>query len=92
MPGGLDEVGREALLKYILRPAVALERVARGPDGLVRIRLKQCASVPPPRVRLRVHVAIVADPIKRSRRCRTTHDRPATVPRSDDSHARGVSQ
>jgi hypothetical protein len=42
--GGLDDAGREALLKYILRPAVAQEspvgdhearRVTRGPDGLV---------------------------------------------------------
>jgi hypothetical protein len=39
--GGLDEPGREALLKYILRPAVAQERVTRGPDGVVlRIALK----------------------------------------------------
>jgi hypothetical protein len=36
-----DEQGREALLKYILRPAVAQERVTRGPDGLVRIALKK---------------------------------------------------
>ena len=28
---------REALLRYILRPAVAQERVKRGPDGLVRV-------------------------------------------------------
>ena len=39
--GGHDEAGREALLKYILRPAVAHERVIRGPDGLVRITLKK---------------------------------------------------
>ena len=39
--GGIDEAGREALLKYILRPAVAQERVTRGPDGLVRIALKR---------------------------------------------------
>lgn len=42
--GGLDEPGREALLKYILRPAVAQERVTRGPDGLVRIGLKKAFS------------------------------------------------
>lgn len=36
--------GREALLKYILRPAVAQERVTRGPDGLVRIGLKKAFS------------------------------------------------
>ena len=42
--GGLDEAGREALLKYILRPAVAQERVTLGPDGLVRIGLKKAFS------------------------------------------------
>ena len=39
--GGLDQQGREALLKYILRPAVAQQRITRGPDGLVRIGLKK---------------------------------------------------
>ena len=42
--GGRGEQGREALLKYILRPAVAQERVRRGPDGLVRIALKKAFS------------------------------------------------
>jgi hypothetical protein len=42
--GGLDEEGREALLKYIFRPAVAQERVTRGPEGLVRIGLKKAFS------------------------------------------------
>jgi hypothetical protein len=42
--GGLDAPGREALLKYILRPAVAQERVTRGPEGLVRIALKKAFS------------------------------------------------
>ena len=36
--------GREVLLKYILRPAVAQERVTRGPDGLLRIALKKAFS------------------------------------------------
>jgi hypothetical protein len=39
--GALDALGREALCKYVLRPAVAQERVTRGPDGLVRITLKK---------------------------------------------------
>jgi hypothetical protein len=39
--GGLDEAGREALLKYVLRPPIATERVQPGPDGLVRIALKR---------------------------------------------------
>src|SRR5271154_775674 len=39
--GALDAPGREALCKYVLRPAVAQERVTQGPDGLVRIVLKK---------------------------------------------------
>ena len=39
--GARDDAGREALLKYILRPSVAQERVTRGPDGLVPIALKK---------------------------------------------------
>ncbi len=39
--GALDTVGRETLCKYILRPAVAQERITRGPHGLVRIALKR---------------------------------------------------
>jgi hypothetical protein len=39
--GAEDERGREQLLKYILRPAVAQERITRGPEGLVRIALKK---------------------------------------------------
>lgn len=37
----MDERGRETLLKYVLRPAIAQERVTRGPEGLVRIALKK---------------------------------------------------
>jgi len=39
--GALDSVGRETLCKYVLRPAIAQERLTRGPDGLVRIALKR---------------------------------------------------
>jgi hypothetical protein len=39
--GAQDPEGREALLKYVLRPAVAQERVTQGPDGLVRVALKK---------------------------------------------------
>lgn len=39
--GGQDPEGREALLKYILRPAVAKDRITPGPDGLVRVSLKK---------------------------------------------------
>ena len=39
--GALDHEGREALLKYILRPSVAQERVTHAPGGLVRITLKR---------------------------------------------------
>jgi hypothetical protein len=39
--GAMDERGREALLKYVLRPPIAQERVTKGPEGLVRIALKK---------------------------------------------------
>ncbi|MCC6647799.1 MAG: transposase, partial [Polyangiaceae bacterium] len=39
--GAADEQGREALLRYVLRPAIAQERVEQRPDGLVRITLKR---------------------------------------------------
>lgn len=39
--GPADAQGREALLKYILRPPLATERLLPGPDGLVRIALKK---------------------------------------------------
>jgi hypothetical protein len=39
--GPMDERGREALLKYVLRPPIAQERVTQGPEGLVRITLKK---------------------------------------------------
>ena len=39
--GATDALGREALCKYVLRPAVAQERITHGPDGLVRITLKK---------------------------------------------------
>ena len=39
--GAEDERGREALIKYILRPPLASEHLLPGPDGLVRITLKR---------------------------------------------------
>ena len=39
--GAADKQGREALLKYILRPPLSTERLLPGPDGLVRIALKK---------------------------------------------------
>ena len=39
--GALDVAGREALLRYVLRPAIAQERVEPRHDGLVRIVLKR---------------------------------------------------
>jgi hypothetical protein len=39
--GAFDSAGREALLRYVLRPPVAQERVEQRPDGLVRITLKK---------------------------------------------------
>jgi hypothetical protein len=42
--GGADLAGRKALLKYILRPAVAQDRIIPANDGLVRITLKRAFS------------------------------------------------
>jgi hypothetical protein len=39
--GALDAQGRETLLRYILRPPIAQERVQHGPDNLVRIAFKR---------------------------------------------------
>ena len=39
--GAPDTQGREALLRYVLRPAIAEERVEQRPDGPVRITLKR---------------------------------------------------
>ena len=39
--GALDVLGREALLRYVLRPPLAQDRVELRPDGLVRISLKR---------------------------------------------------
>ena len=39
--GALDLAGREALLRYVLRPPLAQERLEQRPDGLVRIILKK---------------------------------------------------
>ena len=39
--GAMEAKGREALVKYILRPPISQERVTMGPDGLVRIVLKR---------------------------------------------------
>jgi len=39
--GALDPTGREARLRYVLRPAVAQERVDQRREGLVRITLKK---------------------------------------------------
>lgn len=38
--GAEDDKGREALLKYILRPPVASVRVVAAPDGLVRVAVR----------------------------------------------------
>ena len=39
--GGSDDTGREALLRYVLRPPIAQERVEPQKGGLVRIALKR---------------------------------------------------
>src|SRR3954449_4645033 len=39
--GALDTAGREALLRYVLRPPIAQEKIEHSGDGLVRIILKK---------------------------------------------------
>ncbi len=39
--GALDLEGREALLRYVLRPPLASKRLELRPDGLVRLHLKK---------------------------------------------------
>src|SRR5260221_7187292 len=39
--GALDASGREALLRYVLRPPLAQDRIEQREDGLVRILLKR---------------------------------------------------
>jgi hypothetical protein len=39
--GARDVVGRERLLRYVARPAVAIDRVAELPDGRIAWRLNQ---------------------------------------------------
>jgi hypothetical protein len=39
--GANDDRGREALIRYVLRPPIANERITTGSDGLVRIALKR---------------------------------------------------
>jgi hypothetical protein len=39
--GALDVTGREALLRYVLRPPLATERVEARPGGLVRLAFKR---------------------------------------------------
>ena len=39
--GALDMAGREALLRYVLRPPIAQERLEQRPDGLLRTTLKK---------------------------------------------------
>ncbi|CAN5377322.1 hypothetical protein BH09MYX1_BH09MYX1_03980 [soil metagenome] len=39
--GAHDATGREALLRYVLRPPVAQERIQDRPGGLIRIALKR---------------------------------------------------
>ena len=39
--GALDAPGREALLRYVLRPPIAQDKLEQRQDGLVRIVLKK---------------------------------------------------
>ena len=66
--GALDQAGREARLRYVLRPPIAQERLERRPEGLVRITLKK--------VYADGTVAVDMDPL--SLLLRVGHQRPST--------------
>jgi hypothetical protein len=53
--GALDTAGREALLRYVLRPPVAQERIEPQKDGLITISLKRAYADGT--------VAVVMDPL-----------------------------
>jgi hypothetical protein len=76
--GGLDAEGREALLRYILRPPIAQERVEQQPDGLVRITLKKAYADGT--------VAVDMDPLSLLRRLATS----VPPPRFHTIHYAGV--
>jgi hypothetical protein len=39
--GDFDPEGRERLLRYVLRPPIAYERIEQRPEGLARIAFKR---------------------------------------------------
>jgi hypothetical protein len=74
--GAADARGREAMLRYILRPPVAQERILQGPDGLVRIALKKPFSdgtvaidLDPLSLLLRLCAAVPAPRVHTTRYC-----------------------
>ena len=103
--GAADARGREALLRYILRPPVAQERIAAGPSDLVRIVLKKPFSdgtvaidLDPLSLLLRLCAAVPAPRFHTIRYCRVLASgsklRPKIIPKpkeaSDDGARRGA--
>ena len=67
---GDDARGREALVKYVLRPPVASERIQMTPDGLVRLLLKKpfrdgTAAIEMPPLALLARLAVAVPPPRR---------------------------
>jgi len=65
-----DARGREALVKYVLRPPVASERLQMTPDGLVRLLLKKpfrdgTAAIEMPPLALLARLAVAVPPPRR---------------------------
>ena len=99
--GAADARGREALLRYILRPPVAQERIAAGPSDLVRMVLKKPFSdgtvaidLDPLSLLLRLCAAVPAPRFHTVRYCGVLASgsklRPNIIPKpkeaSDDEH------
>jgi len=69
--GALDVTGREALLRYALRPPLAQERLVRKPDGLVRMPVYSPRPAPGDRGARRVRKPPSPAPRRRNRKTAT---------------------
>jgi hypothetical protein len=96
--GALDPEGREALLRYVLRPPVAQERLVRLPDGLVRITLKRAYADGTVAVDMDPAVAAVpagdqraapAVPHREVRGCARAREQVESAPRADAARRPG---
>jgi hypothetical protein len=80
---GSDAHGRAALLRYVLRPPIAQDRIEQGQDGLIRILLKK--PLPRPDYRSRAGSALAPVSYRRKRSSATPpHRQVRRRPRSSE--------